>query len=207
MVYRTPPMLCASFTPQGEKVQRRLEHIFAKRQKKGGWVIPILALTLLLAGSLVACAPALTASVQLPQKEETVSAEEPEMGYRSPLEKETKVLASYGKRAHPITGVEAIHNGVDLSAEEGDTVLAAAGGKVVSAEYSTVYGNCVVLSHENGQESFYGHLQKFSVEAGQTVNSGEEIGKVGQTGFATAPHLHFEIRENGICLDPTDIVS
>ena len=207
MVYRTPPMLCASFTPQGEKVQRRLEHIFAKRQKKGGWVIPILALTLLLAGSLVACAPALTASVQLPQKEETVSAEEPEMGYRSPLEKETTVLASYGKRAHPITGVEATHSGVDLSAEEGDTVLAAAGSRVASAEYSTVYGNCVVLSHENGQESFYGHLQSFSVEVGQTVNSGEEIGKVGQTGFATAPHLHFEIRENGICLDPTDIVS
>lgn len=207
MVYRTPPMLCASFTPQGEKVQQRLEHIFAKRQKKGGWVIPVLALTLLLAGSLVACAPVLTASVQLPQKETPVSAEEQEVGYRSPLEHETSILASYGTRTHPITGLEATHSGVDLSAEEGDAVLASAGGKVTSAEYSTVYGYCVVLSHENGQESFYGHLQSFSVETGQEVASGEEIGKVGQTGFATAPHLHFEIRENGVCLDPTDIVS
>ena len=205
MTYYTPPMLSASFTPQGKRVKRRLEHIF-KHSPKGGKLLPVAAVSVLLLGSLVACSPVLTASVQLPA-EPVVTEKTEAVCYAAPLENETTILASYGKRTHPIFGVEADHSGVDLSAAEGDAVLAAADGTVLRAEYDNVYGNYVLLSHGDGRESFYGHLKNSGVIAGEVVSCGDEIGEVGQTGFATAPHLHFEIREDGVCLDPTDIVS
>lgn len=79
---------------------------------------------------------------------------------------------------------------------------AAASGVVVSARYERGYGNVVVLNHGGGVATLYAHLSAFSVRAGQTVSASTRIGSVGSTGYSTGPHLHFEVRVNGVPVNP-----
>ncbi len=128
--------------------------------------------------------------------------------YARPLAGRLTVVATFGERVHPITGLVASHFGVDLAAEEGTPVLAAADGTVTKAEYGAAYGHHVLLTHADGSTSLYGHMSALSVEQGQTVTAGEELGLTGQSGWATGPHLHFELRDaDGAAMDPTAIVS
>ena len=94
------------------------------------------------------------------------------------------------------------HQGVDLPLKTGDTVRAAFAGKVRISEYSRGYGNLVVIRHENGLETAYGHLSKREVEVGDWVDTGAQIGLGGSTGRASGPHLHFETRYQGYAFDP-----
>lgn len=94
------------------------------------------------------------------------------------------------------------HQGVDLPLKTGDPVYAAFSGKVRMSRYFGAFGNLVVIRHENGIETFYAHLSKRSVEAGDWVNAGEVIGLGGSTGRSTGPHLHFETRYKGFAFDP-----
>ena len=111
--------------------------------------------------------------------------------------------SAYGMRISPITGNWKFHEGIDLAAPEGTSVYACKGGKVASCRRGDpVYGNCIILQHSSGMTSIYAHLSKILITAGDTVRSGEKIGLVGKTGEATGPHLHFEIRMNGIPADP-----
>ena len=80
--------------------------------------------------------------------------------------------------------------------------MAAAAGTVTIAEYSSGYGNYVTIYHSNGSTTLYGHMSSIAVTAGQTVSQGQVIGYVGSTGYSTGPHLHFEVRVNGTCVDP-----
>ncbi|MDP4152936.1 MAG: peptidoglycan DD-metalloendopeptidase family protein [Bacillota bacterium] len=114
----------------------------------------------------------------------------------------TTITCPFGNRIHPITGKAELHTGVDIGAPYGATVVAANGGKVIKAAYNVAYGNCIVIDHGGGKTTLYAHLSKFLVSNGDTVTKGQEIGKVGTTGFSTGPHLHFEIRENGSCVNP-----
>ena len=84
----------------------------------------------------------------------------------------------------------------------GAPVRAAAPGVVVSASYQTGYGNAVVINHGGGVATLYAHLSAFNVRAGQTVTASMRIASVGSTGYATGPHLHFEVRVNGVPVDP-----
>ena len=106
----------------------------------------------------------------------------------------TIVTSSYGYRIHPIFGTERFHSGVDIGAAAGASVLAADGGTVTVAAYSSSYGNYVMIYHSNGTYTLYAHMSSLAVSAGQTVSQGQTIGYVGSTGWATGPHLHFEIR-------------
>ena len=106
----------------------------------------------------------------------------------------TKVSARFGTRVHPITKEEITHTGIDLVAEEGTKVKAAADGIVVSASYDSKRGNYVELKHIDGSISAYCHGSKILVEVGDCVKVGEHIMTVGKTGQATGPHLHFEVR-------------
>ena len=94
------------------------------------------------------------------------------------------------------------HSGLDIAAPAGTAIKAIASGKVVTAELQGGYGNLVRLNHGNGVETYYGHCSKLLVYKGQYVNAGETIALVGSTGNSTGPHLHLEIRLNGVTLNP-----
>ena len=96
------------------------------------------------------------------------------------------------------------HDGIDLAADKGTAVLAAAEGTVTDAEFDSKMGNYVVIDHGNGYTTTYAHLQDMTVDIGQSVNIGDQIGTVGATGMATGPCLHLELRLNGEPLDPED---
>lgn len=94
------------------------------------------------------------------------------------------------------------HTGLDISASTGTPIKAAASGTVTFSGRKGSYGNMVVLSHENGVQTYYGHCSKLYVSAGQTVSQGDIIAAVGSTGNSTGPHLHLEIRVNGVAYNP-----
>jgi len=110
--------------------------------------------------------------------------------------------SGFGVRKDPLTGAVKKHKGMDFKAGYGEQVYAAAGGRVVFAGVSGGYGNLVQIAHGNGYLTYYGHLSTIQVKQGQKVKRGQGIGKVGATGRVTGPHLHFEIRKNGVALDP-----
>lgn len=110
--------------------------------------------------------------------------------------------SNFGYRIDPFTGRSAFHAGVDFIAAPGSPILAAAGGVVAAAEWHSEYGNLVDIDHDNGLTTRYAHLAQKSVKAGDVVLKGQQIGLLGQTGRATGPHLHFEVRENSVPLNP-----
>ncbi len=116
----------------------------------------------------------------------------------------TYVTSPFGGRIHPIQGVYKNHAGMDISGPGiyGAPVVAAAEGIVIYADVMGGYGNCVMVSHGNGIVSLYGHGSEIIAQLGQTVKQGDIIMKVGSTGNSTGPHLHFEIRKDGVATDP-----
>ena len=118
-----------------------------------------------------------------------------------------RVSDPYGWRKDPFTGEKAFHRGVDLACEEGTPVLAALDGVVTAARRGTAYGNYVRLTHGDGQETLYAHMQYLYVRAGEVVTAGQRLGTAGQTGRATGAHLHFEFLTGGIRYDPSAALS
>lgn len=98
------------------------------------------------------------------------------------------------------------HYGTDIDLETGDSVVNAFDGMVRMAKYCSGYGNCVIVRHNNGLETVYGHLSKIMVEPGQTVNAGSALGLGGNTGRSSGSHLHFEMRYLGQALDTEDFL-
>ncbi len=107
-----------------------------------------------------------------------------------------------GGRSDPFTGEADYHPGLDISADRGTPVYATADGVISQAAFAGDYGNLVVIDHQFGLETRYGHLSAFRTQRGQKVKRGELIGLVGATGRATGPHLHYEVRVNGRVLNP-----
>ncbi|MFN8695734.1 MAG: M23 family metallopeptidase [Burkholderiales bacterium] len=110
--------------------------------------------------------------------------------------------SNFGYRIDPFNGRSAFHAGVDFIAAPGSPILAAAGGIVSASEWHSEYGNMVDIDHDNGLTTRYAHLSKKNVKVGDVVLKGQQIGELGQTGRATGPHLHFEVRENSVPLNP-----
>lgn len=94
------------------------------------------------------------------------------------------------------------HTGLDIATSTGTPIAAAASGTVTFSGWKGSYGNLLVITHSNGVQTYYGHCSKLYVSAGQTVSQGQTIAAVGSTGNSTGPHLHFEIRVNGIAYNP-----
>jgi murein DD-endopeptidase MepM/ murein hydrolase activator NlpD len=106
-----------------------------------------------------------------------------------------RITSPFGIRIHPIYHRREFHKGIDLAARVGTPVVATADGLVVSAVHSNRgYGNVIIIQHNFGFSTLYGHLHKIFVHPGQYVRKGEVIGEVGNTGLSTAPHLHYEVR-------------
>jgi len=112
------------------------------------------------------------------------------------------VTSSFGFRTNPFTGLTQMHEGLDISNREGTPVIATADGIVSATGKDFSYGNVVVISHGFGITSRYNHLSKILVGAGQKVKRGDIVAEVGTTGKSTGPHLHYEVRVNGIPVNP-----
>lgn len=125
------------------------------------------------------------------------------VGFRLPVPAAV-LTSSYGMRRSPIDGLHRMHNGVDLAAPTGTAVFASRGGQVVESGTDDVLGIYLVIDHEGGWKTVYGHLSSVSVMLNQKVLSGTMIGRVGSTGLSTGPHLHFEIRMAGSSRDPSN---
>ena len=97
-----------------------------------------------------------------------------------------------------------MHTGVDISAGIGTSFVAAAKGVVSKATFNRAYGNMVIIDHGGGVQTLYAHGSEILVQVGDEVNAGDEVLKVGSTGYSTGPHAHFEIRINGQTVDPLD---
>lgn len=110
--------------------------------------------------------------------------------------------SAFGWRMHPLENEEKFHYGVDLASETGTPVKAFAAGTVDYIGESDVYGQYLQLDHGNGVKSFYAHCSRLCVQQGQTVAAGEKVAESGATGDVTGPHLHFELKLNGVRLNP-----
>lgn len=110
-------------------------------------------------------------------------------------------------RRHPILGSIRAHRGVDYAAPKGTPIRTAGNGRIVFRGWKSGYGNCVIVQHANNVTTLYGHMSRFATgrAVGTKVSQGEVIGYVGMTGLATAPHLHYEFRVNGVHRDPLTV--
>jgi murein DD-endopeptidase MepM/ murein hydrolase activator NlpD len=127
---------------------------------------------------------------------------------RSPLEY-TRVSSGFsGSRTHPVFGYDAAHRGVDYSAPAGTKIRSVAAGTVKFAGWQNGYGNMVEIQHDGKHATLYAHLQKIAagVHAGARIGQGDLVGHVGMTGWATGPHLHFELKRNGGQINPLTAV-
>jgi len=106
------------------------------------------------------------------------------------------------QRVNPVTGVLRPHTGTDIGAQYGAQIIAAASGTVKFAAWNGGYGNCVIIDHGGGVSTLYAHMSSISVSAGQYIEAGGQVGKVGSTGNSTGPHLHFEVIINGVAVNP-----
>lgn len=113
------------------------------------------------------------------------------------------IESSYGNRIHPIYRYYHDHTGLDIGGKSGNPIYASASGTVTFVGKNGGYGSCIDISHGNGLVTRYAHCSKILVKKWQKVNVGDKIATVGQTGTATAPHLHFEILLNNKQIDPT----
>jgi len=124
---------------------------------------------------------------------------------RSPLEFSRVTSGFSMSRFHPILGYGRPHYGVDLGAPTGTPVRAVADGVVTDAGYHNGHGNFIELKHQAPYTTSYSHLSAILVKRGQTIHQGDVIGRVGMTGLATGPHLHYQFMVNGVFKDPMTI--
>lgn len=124
-----------------------------------------------------------------------------------PSQASTRISSPFGNRLHPILRIYKLHTGIDVAAASGTNILAANAGTVISAGWNNGYGYMVMVDHGGGIVTLYAHSSKLLVSKGNIVAKGQAIAKVGSTGMSTGPHLHFEVRVNGIYKNPLDYVS
>ena len=108
---------------------------------------------------------------------------------------------------HPVLGYYKSHNGVDIGASYGTDILAADSGVVVTSEYSSSYGNYIMIMHGGGRYTLYAHMSQRYSSVGDEVSQGETIGLVGSTGMSTGPHIHYEVYEAGKRVNPLNYYS
>ncbi|MGE5269803.1 MAG: peptidoglycan DD-metalloendopeptidase family protein [Thiohalocapsa sp.] len=125
---------------------------------------------------------------------------------RTPVDA-VRISSGFGMRLHPILGYSRMHRGVDFAAPSGTAVYAAGDGVVVEAGRHAGYGNYIEIQHNKEYATAYGHLRAFAhgLHAGEHVKQGDVIGYVGMTGMATGPHLHYEVHQDGVQVDPLSL--
>lgn len=117
-----------------------------------------------------------------------------------------RLTSPFGYRTNPVSGNYGFHTGIDLAAPEGTAVAAAFSGRVTASGESEVWGKYVLLEHSDGFETYYCHLSEIYAPEGTVLRNGETLGLVGSTGWSTGPHLHFEVRIDGIRVNPEPLL-
>lgn len=125
-----------------------------------------------------------------------------EMAWPTPATK--RITSYFGYRVHPILKVKKLHTGIDIGAGSGSNVIAANAGTVIKAAWNNSYGYMVMVDHGGGIVTLYAHNSKLKVKTGDVVTKGQVIAISGSTGMSTGPHLHFEVRVNGVYKNPLD---
>lgn len=124
--------------------------------------------------------------------------------FRSPLG--GRFSSFFGNRKHPVYRSTRFHNGIDIASPYGTYIGASRDGRVVSTGWMGAYGKAVIIEHDNGYKTLYGHMSSILARPGQQVKAGKLIGRVGSTGLSTGPHLHFTLWHNGRLLNPMDVL-
>lgn len=119
-----------------------------------------------------------------------------------PLRSRYWLSSQFGWRSSPFTGKRSYHSGVDMAAPSGTSVYAALAGRVTTVSYNDVYGNYIIVTHHSGYKTLYAHLSATLVSVGTHVNTNTRIGRVGNTGLSTGPHLHFTVFKFGKTVNP-----
>ncbi len=117
-----------------------------------------------------------------------------------------RLTSNYGYRTHPISGRRIFHNGIDIAAATGTAVYAYADGKVTSVSQDNTLGKYITIDHGGGLKTRYLHLSAYKVSVGDKVTAGQRIGSVGNTGYSTGSHLHFEVLKNGAYVSPWNYI-
>jgi murein DD-endopeptidase MepM/ murein hydrolase activator NlpD len=127
------------------------------------------------------------------------------MFLRTPV-KFGKMTSNYSiRRFHPVSKRYKAHTGIDYGAPTGTSIFATANGRVMFAGWKSGYGQLMIVKHPNGYQTYYGHCSRLLKKPGQLVEQGQLIAQVGQTGVATGPHVHYEVRVNGKPIDPNTV--
>lgn len=211
----TKNSMTLAMSRDGEQLKERLYAImkFESKGKLNGAVAVGVAAALCLCGVLAgAYAADLTGQAEESKQPEMLVISEPlatgeQTGgageeLTSPLDGDNlTVTMPFGTRVHPVTGETTSHDGLDIQAESGAAVYAPRSGQVLEAAFNQEYGNYVVIGWDGG-EVLFAHLSACAVTEGDQVTQGQNVGYVGQTGMATGPHLHVEIRLDGELADP-----
>lgn len=112
------------------------------------------------------------------------------------------VNSNFGYRKNPHGGGRKFHSGIDIEGDRGDKIRSTASGKVILAGWNGGYGQCVIVAHQSGYQTLYGHLSKILVRRGQKVNASQLVGLMGSTGHSTGTHLHYEVHRKGRPINP-----
>lgn len=117
-----------------------------------------------------------------------------------------RLTSPFGYRTNPVSGNYGFHTGIDIAAPEGTPVAAAYGGRITASGESDVWGKYVLIEHSDGFETYYCHLSEIYAPEETVLRKGETLGLVGSTGWSTGPHLHFEVRIDGVRVDPEPLI-
>ncbi len=115
---------------------------------------------------------------------------------------EGRVTSGFGLRTHPVSGLRSVHTGMDIGAAMGEPIAAAFFGRVIKAGEDEDYGKFILMEHAGGMQTFYAHCSELLAEEGMVIRAGEIIALIGSTGVSTGPHLHFEVRLDGLRRNP-----
>lgn len=126
--------------------------------------------------------------------------------FTRPIKSRYYFTSMFGWRVNPFdSSKRTYHGGIDMACAKGTSVYAALPGKVVQAGWSNIYGNYVVVAHHSGYQTLYGHMNEITTEKGRFVDTNTRIGRVGNTGMSTGPHLHFAVYKNGRSVNPANL--
>lgn len=121
--------------------------------------------------------------------------------------KEGNITSKFGYRVSPITNKYSLHTGLDIATPQNTKIYAVYDGVIEKAEYNEINGNYIVIKHSDTLKTTYNHCNKLLVKEGETVRKGDVIALVGQTGYATGNHLHFEVLLNGKYVNPLHVLN